>query len=71
MLILIVSSACTLLLLPLVSCAPRLVISPDGPTIRRPVKKAFVLTCKGDGEDPKLFTDFKWYDPNGNEIGQR
>ena len=68
MLVLIIVSA---ILLPIVSSSPRLVISPEGPTIRRPVKKAFVLTCKGDGEDPKLFTDFKWYDPNGNEIGQR
>ena len=58
-------------LIPHVTCKPQLVISPEGPLIRRPVKKAFVLTCKGEGEDPKLFTDFKWYDPNGNEILQR
>jgi len=54
-----------------VNCLPRLVISPDGPVVKRPVKKPFVLTCKGEGDNPSLFSDLRWYDPSGNEITSR
>lgn len=50
---------------------PRLVISPESAVIRRPVKKGFVLTCRGEGSKPDLFTDLKWFDPNGDEIDRR
>lgn len=46
----------------------RLVISPSNAVIRRPVKKGFFLTCKGDGAKPDLFTDLEWFDPNGEEV---
>lgn len=46
----------------------RLSISPENSHVRRPVKKAFVLTCKGEGDNPALFTDLKWYDSNGREV---
>lgn len=46
-------------------------ISPENSVIRRPVKKGFFLTCKGEGSKPDLFTDLKWYDPNGDEIDRR
>lgn len=49
----------------------KLVISPDVAHIRRPVKKAFVLTCRGEGDNPSLFTDLKWYDSMGREITSR
>ncbi|KAI1278121.1 Fasciclin-2 [Halotydeus destructor] len=47
---------------------PRLVILPNEAVIRRPVNKAFVVTCKGDNAEPSLFTDLKWLDANGDEI---
>lgn len=50
------------------NASPRLVISPEGPSLRRAVKKPFVLTCKGDGDNPSLFSDLRWFDPLGNEI---
>lgn len=52
----------------LTSTGARLVISPENAHVRKPVKKPFVLTCKGEGDDPSLFSDLKWYDSMHREI---
>lgn len=46
----------------------RLIISPSGEVTNQPAKQAFVLTCKGNGERPTLFTNLRWFDPRGEEI---
>ena len=52
----------------LTATGARLVISPENAHVRKPVKKPFVLTCKGEGDNPSLFSDLKWFDSMSREI---
>ncbi|CAG2116208.1 unnamed protein product, partial [Medioppia subpectinata] len=43
-------------------------ISPFAPSVHQPSHHQFVLTCKGFGAEPNLFSNLRWFDPRGEEI---
>ncbi|XP_054168434.1 fasciclin-2-like isoform X2 [Oppia nitens] len=45
-----------------------LAISPSAAAVHQPAHQQFVLTCRGIGAEPNLFSDLKWFDPRQQEV---